>query len=258
MTSVAVPAGLAPSARASPLRGRLDAAASASLNLYDLMDAGFSRASIAVASREMCSIQLGHPSSAQSASHADGWPDRSRSKLGKGPLKTSPRSRSRRGGPLQPLLSGIACRQPQDARSGSARRRNVEHRLKAMKFGGRHVRVRGPTTRFRPHLPVPHDRSDGQPEPRPALIVPEPIDEQLVALRPSRWPSSLSKDGAGTTLARKFVPVIPIASRGRDNGSTPTVVIMRCFATAHCRTHDGGPVPPQGPSIRQKSRSASS
>ena len=29
---------------------------------------------------------------------------------------------------------------------------------------------------------------------------------------------------------------------------------MRCFATAH-DTHEGGPVPPQGPSLRQKSRS---
>ena len=29
---------------------------------------------------------------------------------------------------------------------------------------------------------------------------------------------------------------------------------MRCFATAH-DTHQGGPVPPQGPSLRQKSRS---
>ena len=33
-----------------------------------------------------------------------------------------------------------------------------------------------------------------------------------------------------------------------------SVVIMRCFATAH-DTHEGGPVPPQGPSLRQKSRS---
>ena len=29
---------------------------------------------------------------------------------------------------------------------------------------------------------------------------------------------------------------------------------MRCFATAH-DTHEGGPVPPQGPSLRQKCRS---
>ena len=29
---------------------------------------------------------------------------------------------------------------------------------------------------------------------------------------------------------------------------------MRCFATAH-DTHEGGPVPPQGPSLRQKNRS---
>ena len=29
---------------------------------------------------------------------------------------------------------------------------------------------------------------------------------------------------------------------------------MRCFATAH-DTHEGGPVPPQGPSLKQKSRS---
>ena len=55
--------------------------------------AGFSRASIAVASREMCSTS--YPSSAQSASHADGWPDGSR-QTRKRPAKTSPRSEAGR------------------------------------------------------------------------------------------------------------------------------------------------------------------
>ena len=45
----------------------------------------------------------------------------------------------------------------------------------------------------------------------------------------------------------------PIASRAGTRLHS-SVVIMRCFATAH-DTHEGGPVPPQGPSLRQKSRS---
>ena len=64
-----------------------------------------------------CAPPDGHPSSAQSASHADGWPDRSR-QTRKRPAKTSPRSEA--GRHRSSRTAGIACRQPQDARSGRA------------------------------------------------------------------------------------------------------------------------------------------
>ena len=61
--------------------------------------------------------QMAIPSSAQSASHADGSPDRSR-QTRKRPAKTSPRSEA--GRHRSSRTAGIACRQPQDARSGRA------------------------------------------------------------------------------------------------------------------------------------------
>ena len=64
-----------------------------------------------------CAPPDGHPSSAQSTSHADGWPDRSR-QTRKRPAKTSPRSEA--GRHRSSRTAGIACRQPQDARSGRA------------------------------------------------------------------------------------------------------------------------------------------
>ena len=64
-----------------------------------------------------CAPPDGHPSSAQSASHADGWPDRSR-QTRKRPAKTSPRSEA--GRHRSSRTAAIACRQPQDARSGRA------------------------------------------------------------------------------------------------------------------------------------------
>ena len=58
-------------------------------------------------------LKYGHPSSAQSASHADGSPDGSR-QTRKRPAKTSPRSDSRPcTAPAR--TAAIACRQPQDS-----------------------------------------------------------------------------------------------------------------------------------------------
>ena len=64
-----------------------------------------------------CAPPDGHPSSAQSASHADGSQDGSR-QTRKRPAKTSPRSEA--GRHRSSRTAAIACRQPQDARSGRA------------------------------------------------------------------------------------------------------------------------------------------
>ena len=97
-------------ARASPLRGR------PRLRRFGFaafgFGAGFSRASIPPSHPARCARQDIHR---QSASHADGWPSRQTRKR---PAKTSPRSEA--GRHRSSRTAGIACRQPQDARSGRA------------------------------------------------------------------------------------------------------------------------------------------
>ena len=80
------PAGLAPSPAPLPC-GAAPACAAASASLPS--------ASADRSHPARCARQDGHPSSAQSASHADGWPDRSR-QTRKRPAKTSPRSEAGR------------------------------------------------------------------------------------------------------------------------------------------------------------------
>ena len=96
-SSVAVPAGSAPSPAPLPCVAAPACAASASL---PSASAPPSPAPRSPSHPARCAPPDGYPSSAQSASHADGWPDRSR-QTRKRPAKTSPRSEAGPA-PLQP------------------------------------------------------------------------------------------------------------------------------------------------------------
>ena len=113
-SSVAVPAGSAPSPAPLPCVAAPACAASASL---PSASAPPSPAPRSPSHPARCARQDGHPSSGQSTSHADGSPDGSR-QTRKRPAKTSPRSEA--GRHRSSRTAAIACRQPQDARSGRA------------------------------------------------------------------------------------------------------------------------------------------
>ena len=171
----------------------------------------------------------------QSASHADGWPDGSR-QTRKRPAKTSPRSEA--GRHRSSRTAGIACRQPQDARSGRA---SSERRTRPIGYQG--ARQRRAVLLRTPYLAA-GSRAE---EPRPA-----PVPEPRRTARSARPSGQARSRASGITLVERRTSN-PIASRAGTRLHS-SVVIMRCFATAH-DTHEGGPVPPQGPSLRQKNRS---
>ena len=77
-----------------------------------------------------------------------------------------------------------------------------------------------------------------------------PLDRRGLANLPAT--DQARPRASGITLVERRTSN-PIASRAGTRLHS-SVGIMRCFATAH-DTHEGGPVPPQGPSLRQKNRS---
>ena len=193
-------------ARASPLRGR------PRLRRFGFaafgFGAAFSRASIAVASREMCSTR---------------WPSIVRAisvSCRRFARRLSARKRPATTAPLQPH-SRHSCRQPQDALA----RRNSNT---AFGYEGARQR-RAMSSSGRPRRGSRADRD------------PTSSDRDVTAL-------ALAKLAFGALLKGVSNPIAP-----RLHSS---VGIMRCLLTAH-DTQESGPVPPQGPPLRRKSRSPS-
>ena len=149
---------------------------------------------------------------------------------GKG-AKTSPRSEAGRH-----RSSRTAASLPSTSALDQAARSNTALAMKARASAAR-------STSGRPTWP----RSRAE-EPQPASV-PEPRRRARSA-RPS---GQARPRASGITLVERRTSN-PIASRAGTRLHSSVVASMRCFAAAH-DTHEGGPVPPQRPSLRQKNRS---
>ena len=211
-------------ARASPLRGRPRLRRRFGFAAFG---AGFSRASIAVASREMCSTRW--PSIVRAISaHADGWPDGSRrvrenvASLGSRPPPLQPHSRQPAVN-LKTLDQGASSERRTRPWLGARQRRAVL--LRTPYLGGS----------------------------REAVSQPAPVPEPRRRARSARPSGRARPPASGTTLVERRTSN-PIASRAGTRLHS-SVGIMRCFATAH-DTHEGGPSHRKGLHSGRKPRPA--